>query len=91
MRKYIIERDFPGAGKLSESELQEIAKTSCKTVEELNKPYHWLGTFVTENKLFCVHIAESEDSIREHSVVSGFPIKSIREVIGNIDPTTAIL
>ncbi|NIK92158.1 DUF4242 domain-containing protein [Mangrovimonas sp. CR14] len=89
MRKYIIERDFPGAGKLTSSELQEIAKTSCDTVDALDKPYHWLETFITENKMFCVHIAENEECIRKHSAMAGFPIKSIREVTINIDPTTA--
>lgn len=89
MKKYIIERDLPGAGKLTRDELGEIAKTSCTTVEEMNKPYHWLETFVTENKMFCVHIAESADIIREHSKIAGFPIKSVREITGSIDPTTA--
>jgi len=89
MKKFIIERDLPGAGKLTGKELQDISKTSCNTVNGLNKPYHWLETFVTENKLFCVHIAESEEVIREHSNKAGFPIKSIREVTNIIDPTTS--
>jgi len=88
MKKYIIERDLPGAGKLTKNELKDIAKMSCQTVEDMAKPYHWLETFVTQDKLFCVHIAENEDVIREHSVRAGFPIKSIREVSGMIDATT---
>ena len=89
MKKFIIERDLPGAGKLTGEELRDISNTSCNTVNNLNKPYHWLETFITENKMFCVHIAESEDIIREHSSKAGFPVKSIREVINIIDPTTS--
>ncbi|WP_423129562.1 DUF4242 domain-containing protein [Gaoshiqia sp. Z1-71] len=90
MKKFIIERDLPGAGKLSEKELQEISKTSCNTVDGLGKAYHWLETFVTENKMYCVHIAENEEVIREHSSRAGFPVKSVNEVKTMIDPTTSI-
>lgn len=90
MKKFIIERELPGAGLLTEKELQEIAKTSCGTVEGMGKPYHWLETFVTQNKMFCVHIAENEEIIREHSSKAGFPINSIREVRTIIDPTTSL-
>jgi len=89
MKKFIIERDLPGAGKLTNKELQEIAKTSCNTVEGLNKPYLWLESFVTENKIFCIHMAENEDVIREHSSKAGFPVKTVREVTTMIDPTTS--
>ena len=86
MKKFIIERDLPGAGKLNKDELKEITKVSCTTVEGLGKPYHWLETFVTENKMFCIHIAENADVIKEHSAKAGFPVKSIREVNGIIGP-----
>lgn len=90
MKKFIIERELPGAGNLSEQELMGIAKTSCATVDNIGKPYHWLETFVTENKMFCVHIASDEDVIREHSTKAGFPIKSVREIKTIIDPTTSM-
>ncbi len=90
MKKFIIERDLPGAGKLSPKELQEIAQTSCNTVGQMGKPYHWLETFVTDDKLFCVHIAESEAVIVEHSSRAGFPIDRIREIKGIMDPTTSM-
>jgi hypothetical protein len=89
MKKFIIERSFPGAGDLSDLELQAIAQTSCNTLDEMGKPYHWLETFVTDDKMYCVHIAENEADIREHSSISGFPIESIREVKTIIDPTTS--
>ena len=88
MKKFIIERDLPGAGNLNGTELRDISKTSCNIVEGLNKPYHWIETYVTENKMFCIHIAENEETIREHSKRAGFPIKSIREVTNIIDPTS---
>lgn len=90
MKKFIIERELPGAGQLSEKELREISKTSCNTVEMMGKPYHWLETFVTDDKMFCVHIAENEEVIKEHSSRAGFSVTSIREIKTIIDPTTSI-
>ena len=87
MKKYIIERDLPGAGNLSEQELNEISRTSCDTIDDMEKPYHWLETFVTADKLYCVHIANDSNVIEEHSKKAGFPIKSIQEVVDIIDPT----
>jgi len=89
MKKYIIERDLPGAGNLSAQELNEISKTSCNTIDKMGKSYHWLETFVTANKLFCVHIAKDSEVVEEHSKKAGFPINSIREVVGIIDPTNS--
>jgi hypothetical protein len=90
MRKFVIERTIPGAGNLSALELQAIAGTSCEVVNGLGKPYHWLQTFVTENKMYCVHIAESEEVIRLHAERAGFPVDTISEVKTIIDPTTSI-
>jgi len=78
---------LPEAGNLTEHELMEISRTSCHTIDDMGKPYHWLETFVTANKLFCVHIAEDPGVIEEHSRKAGFPINSIREVVQIIDPT----
>lgn len=89
MKKFIIERELPGAGNLSQSELQEISNTSCNVVDRLKNPYHWIQTFVTDDKMYCVHIAQSEEAIRAHSTNAGFPVKSIKEVKSIIDPTTA--
>ncbi len=89
MKKYIIERDLPGAGKLTKKELREISDTSIQMVGQLDKPYQWLETYVTNNKLFCIHIAPDEETIREHSKRAGFPIGSIREITTIIDPSTS--
>lgn len=90
MKKFIIEREFPGAGKLSQEELKAIAQTSCNVVQNLGKPYHWIESFVTENKIYCVHIAEDEDTIFEHAQKGGFPANSVQEVKATIDPTTSL-
>lgn len=65
MEKFVIERELPGAGKLSAEELASISATSCAVVDQLGKPYHWIQSFVTEDKIYCIPIAESEQVVRE--------------------------
>ena len=88
MKKFVIERNLPGAGNLSSEELQSISQTSCETISKMGKPYHWIQSFITGDKIYCVHIAESEDVIKEHSKMSKFPINTISEVKAVIDPLT---
>jgi len=89
MKQFVIERDVPGAGKLTAADLQAISQTSCAVVDSLGKPYEWLHTYVTEDKLFCVHEAESEDVIRKHASKGNFPVTNIFEVKTIIGPQTA--
>ena len=89
MKKFVIERNLPGAGNLSPEELQSIAQASNKVVDGLGKGYQWVESFVTENKIYCVHIAENEEIIREHAKLGGFPVNTISEVKTIIDPLTA--
>ena len=89
MKKFIIERILPGAGNLSPEELQSISKTSCEVVTQLGKPYHWIQSFVTDDKIYCVHVAESESVIREHARLGNFPINKVSEVKAVIDPQTS--
>jgi Protein of unknown function (DUF4242) len=91
MKKFLIERILPGAGNLTPQELQEIARTSCEVVCQLGKPYHWIQSFVTEDRIFCVHIAESEELIREHARLGKFPINTVSEIKAVIDPLTSNL
>ena len=86
MKKFIVERNLPGAGNLSPEELQAISQTSCEVIRQLGKPYHWVQSFITDDKIYCVHIAESEDVIREHARLGKFPINTIAEVKAVIDP-----
>ena len=88
MKKFVIERSLPGAGNLSAGELQAISQTSCAVINELGEPYHWLQSFVTDDKIYCIHIAESEEAVREHARLGNFPINTISEVKAIIDPLT---
>lgn len=88
MKKFVIERKLPGAGNLSPEELQIIARTSCEVVKSMGVPYHWIESFVTGDKIYCIHIAESEEVVREHAARACFPINTVSEVHAVIDPTT---
>ena len=90
MKKFIIERELPGAGKLTPHELHEIAKKSCGVIDDMNTQYHWIQTFVTDNKLYCVHIAPTEADVVTHATQGGFPVTEIHEIRSIIDPTAAI-
>jgi hypothetical protein len=89
MKKFVVERNLPGAGNLSPAELQTISQTSCEAISEMGKPYHWVQSFITNDKIYCVHIAESEEVIREHAKKGRFPVHSVNEVKSIIDPITA--
>ena len=91
MKKFLIQRNLPGAGNLTPQELQDIARASCEVVCQLGRPYHWIQTFVTQDKLYCIHIAESEELVREHARLGKFPIHTISEVKTVIDPLTSNL
>ena len=89
MKKFIIERKLPGAGNMTAEELQGISGTSNAVITVLGKPYKWIESFVTEDKIYCIHEAENEDSIREHAKCGNFPVNKIEEIKAIIDPTTA--
>ena len=89
MRKFLIEREVPGAETLTAEELQAIAQTSNGAVSEMGVPYHWVQSFVAGDKIYCVHIAEDEETIREHARLGGFPANVVSEIKATIDSTTA--
>lgn len=89
MPKYVIERNIPGAGKLSPAELSAIAKQSCNVIEKLGPQIQWVHSYVTPDKVFCVYNAANPELIKEHARQGGFPADSIAEVKCTIDPTTA--
>jgi len=88
MKKFVVERSLPGAGNLTAEELRAIAQTSCDVITKMGRPYHWIESFVTDDKIYCIHIAESEEIVREHSRLGKFPINTISEVRVVIDPLT---
>jgi len=89
MPTYIIERDIPGADRLSASELREIAAKSNEVVAGLGAPYTWITSYVAGDKFYCVHEAESAEVVRRHAREGGFPANSVTEVAATIDPSTA--
>lgn len=89
MPKYVIERDLPGAGKLSSAELQQISEKSCDVLRKLGPEIQWQESYVTDDKIYCVYIAPNEELIRTHAQQGGFPITGIAPVRRVIDPTTA--
>ncbi|WFP49926.1 DUF4242 domain-containing protein [Methylomonas sp. EFPC3] len=89
MPKYIIERDIPGAGQLTQAELQGISQKSCGVLREMGPRIQWLHSYVTGDKVYCIYIADSEQAIREHAEQGGFPANRIEEIKTVIDPTTA--
>lgn len=89
MPKFVIEREIPGAGKLSAQELQGISRKSCGVLQEMGAKIQWDHSYVTMDKIYCVYIAENEAMVREHAQQGGFPCNSVSEVLTVIDPTTA--
>jgi hypothetical protein len=89
MKKFVVERNLPGAGNLSPEEIQTLSRTSNEVISKLGKPYHWIQSFITEDKIYCIHIAESEEVVREHARLGKFPIHTISEVKAIIDPLSA--
>ena len=88
MPKYLIEREFPGAGNLSPQQLQTISQKSCGVLSKLGSRIQWLHSYVADDKIYCVYIAPNEEMIREHARQGGFPANRVSEVKAMIDPTT---
>ena len=89
MPKYIIERNLPGAGKLSGDEMRGVARKSCDVLRDLGPQVQWVHSYVTGDKVYCVYIAPDEQAVREHARRGGFPADRVSEVKRIIDPTTA--
>lgn len=91
MPKYIIERNIPDAGKLTEDQLSAISKTSCGVIRSMGAEVQWVESFVTDDKIYCVYFAPNEAAVREHADKGGFPANSVAQVRRMIDPGTAEL
>lgn len=89
MPKFLIEREIPGAGNLSPQELQGISQKSCGVLQKMGPQIHWLQSYVTGDKIYCVYIAPNEEMVREHASQGGFPANRVSEIKSIIDPTTA--
>ncbi len=89
MPKYVIERELPDAGRLSDEDLRKLSVKSCDVLHNMGPAIQWQESYVTDNKIYCVYIAESEDMVREHAKRGDFPISSVATVHRVIDPASA--
>ena len=89
MPQFVIERQMPGAGKLSAEDLKGASQGSCTVLRDLGPDIQWVHSYVTDDKIYCLYRAPSEDLIRQHAEAAGFPANSIAQVRAMIDPTTA--
>jgi hypothetical protein len=89
MPKFVIEREIPGAGKLSKADLQAISQKSCGVLSSMGPKIQWLESYVTDDKIYCVYIAPDEATVREHATKGGFPANRVSRIATMIDPTTS--
>jgi hypothetical protein len=89
MPKFVIERDLPGAGSLSEQDLNAISQKSCGVLRNMGPQIQWVHSYVTQDKIYCIYIAPDEKTVREHASQGGFPANRVSEIKTMIDPTTA--
>lgn len=88
MPQFVIEREIPGAGALTETQIREISLRSLQTLKEIGPQIQWLHSYVTEDKVYCVYLAPDEDAIREHARRTGIPANRVAAVRRLIDPAT---
>jgi len=89
MPKFVIEREMPGAGNLSQEQLREASQNSCEVLTDMGPQIQWVHSYVTDNKIYCIYNAPDEDAIKQHALQAGFPANKISRVKAIIDPTTA--
>jgi len=89
MPKFLIEREIPGAGGMTQQQLQGISEKSCSVLRNLGPAIQWVHSYVTGDKIYCVYIAPNEQIVREHARQGGFPANRVSEIKSIIDPTTA--
>ncbi len=89
MPKYVVEREIPGAGKLSAEELRSLSEISCSVLKNMGPQIQWVQSYVTDDKIYCIYIAPNEEVVLEHARQGGFPANEINEVFTILDPTSA--
>jgi len=89
MPQFVIEREMPGAGQLDGEALKGASQGSCSVLRQLGPEIQWVHSYVTDDKIYCIYRAPSEELIRRHAEAAGFPANSIAQVRSTIDPTTA--
>ncbi|HEY5329188.1 MAG TPA: DUF4242 domain-containing protein [Acidobacteriaceae bacterium] len=89
MPKFVIERNVPGAGSLTDEQIKGISQTSCGVLQAMGPQIQWVQSYVTDDKIYCIYIAPDEETVREHATRGQFPANSVQVVRRMIDPTTA--
>ncbi len=89
LKRFIVERDMPGVGSMSLTELCGAARASNQAIDQIGRDIHWQHSYVASDKIFCVYLARDEATIRQHAELSGVPVSSITEAPQIIDPLTA--
>jgi hypothetical protein len=89
MPKFVIERDIPGAGKLTPSDLKAISQKSCGVLGSMGSDIQWIHSYVTGDRIYCVYHAADEGLVRRHAELGGFPANRVEQVYSVIDPATA--
>lgn len=89
MPKYVIERDMPGAGALGPEALREASQRSCAVLARMGPGIQWIHSYVTDDRIYCVYLAENQESLRQHAQDAGFPANRISAVRQVIEPVTA--
>jgi hypothetical protein len=89
MEKFVVERDLPGAGKLSAGELRAISQKSREVLRAMGARIQWVQSYVTDDKIYCVYLAENEADILSHAKAGGFPVSRVSRITTMIDPTSA--
>jgi hypothetical protein len=89
MPKFVIEREVPGAGSLTDAELRELSQKSVSVLKEMGPEIQWLHSYVTGDKVYCVYLAPDEATVREHAKRTGIPANRVSAVRRLIDPSTA--
>lgn len=89
MKRFVIERHIPGIGRLNAAQFNELAAASNGAVAKLARKVQWVHSYVAGDNTFCVYLGDSEDAVREHSRLAGFPITRVNEIVTVLDPMTA--
>ncbi len=89
MKKFIIEREIPGAGQMTADDLRAVSQKSCSVLRGLGPDVQWLESYITDDKIYCVYLAADAEMIRKHADLGGFPVNRISEVRAIIDPSAA--
>lgn len=86
MKKFLIERKLPGAFNLTSAEIEMLTRTSTETILNMTRRYQWEISYITEDAIFCIHLAESESAVREHAKSCQFPINNVYEIVAEFKP-----